>query len=253
MQRPPLVARALLHSMPVAPNAPPTPSAQVFPTLSASTIGSQTNIPATPAEPPRDRPVPSTSRTPRAIVNDSSDEDLALSYHMRNTSMPCESGWIMTPPGSPASRYSFEYNNPAPPLPPPPSYYSSPALADFGFAEPVQRFLLQLGTGPRALCKIDATLNFDARQWKTCFMAAGLSLDDARRLRHLIIQSLPLQTRQILRAAAHRQNHGVQPPRSLLSSPSISTTSIIVISDEDETDNSDFSITTDDLGGVSDV
>jgi hypothetical protein len=88
MQRPPLVARALLHSMPVAPNAPPTPSAQVFPTLSASMIGSQTNIPATPTKPPRDRPVPSTSRTPQAIVNDSSDEDSALSYHMCNTSMP---------------------------------------------------------------------------------------------------------------------------------------------------------------------
>ena len=85
----------------------------------------------------------------------------------------------------------LEVNNPVVPAPPPPAYYTVPLSADsFNFPLGVVTFLQDIDVGPRALCTISASCDYDMESWVSQFMGAGLTCEAVEALCDLFIEAL---------------------------------------------------------------
>lgn len=83
----------------------------------------------------------------------------------------------------------------------PPSYYTTPAVSNFDFTAPVAQFLLHIDVGPRALCLIADSRNFEMSSWKRNFRDAGLSHAHTEELYGLLVVGLTDEQRGVLSAA----------------------------------------------------
>lgn len=114
-----------------------------------------------------------------------------------------ERRWIQTPPGTPPSPAA---TTPAPATTTrtnvsPPAYYVPREVTSFDFAPPVEAFLRSIDVGPRALCIIDVTRDIECSGWKTSFLRAGLSEENALTLENLFVSSLTKEQGFVLLAA----------------------------------------------------
>ncbi|KAF7964988.1 hypothetical protein HWV62_1174 [Athelia sp. TMB] len=162
------------------------------------------------------------------IISISSDEEDVSEYitqprlHRPRTSRPQRrsSHWIHTPAGSPSRGPTASDI--------PPSYYTDPALASFGFPPAVMQFLQENNhTNARALCIINATQNCEIDCWLPRFCEAGLSTEEATRLKELLFEALPHEWRIALTAPPG------SPTPSIGTSESSLSASEAVLTDED--------------------
>lgn len=115
--------------------------------------------------------------------------------------------WVRTPDGSPPSRRTSRRHilpsGSGLPNDPPPAYseYLQPTLASFGFHPNVAEFLASRNISSAGLSRIDSTLNFHLDDWNAGFAEAGLSEQDAQALHMVVIESLPVLSRDALLTA----------------------------------------------------
>lgn len=135
----------------------------------------------------------------------SSDEEEEEEEELFRAGGP-RASWMATPEGSPkmvSEMVSLEINNPVPPAPPPPAYYTLPLSADsFDFPPAVVQFLQDLDVGPKALCKIAVARDYDMESWGVQFGSAGLSEDVSKILRELFVQALTPEQHAVLHLTA---------------------------------------------------
>lgn len=62
------------------------------------------------------------------------------------------------------------------------------------------KFLREIDVGPRALCRIDSTRNFELNSWRQNFKEAGLTDEHAATLQALLITGLTMEQRFVLHA-----------------------------------------------------
>ncbi|KIK33284.1 hypothetical protein CY34DRAFT_18465 [Suillus luteus UH-Slu-Lm8-n1] len=103
------------------------------------------------------------------------------------------SSWIRTPRGTPPRNDL--------PLSPPPAYRADITTPTFNIPPEGQAYLQCIGATPEVMSTIDASLDYSVDDWYTFFVAAGLSVSQARNLSQLIVQSLPEQHISVLHIA----------------------------------------------------
>ena len=114
----------------------------------------------------------------------SSDED------DNTSSVGYTSLWVQTPIGPPHVLL-LEVNNPVVLAPLPPAHYTVPLSTNsFNFPLGVVTFLWDIDVGPRALCTISASRDYDIESWVSQFMGVGLTCEAVEALRDLFIEAL---------------------------------------------------------------
>lgn len=190
---PQLVLSSLTSRLPQTPSTP-----RHHAIASSSTISAIPQMPSSlhlQTEPLSSQPTPLHTLTVNAVDVESDDDDAVIAMGPR-------ASWMSTPTGSPQLVH-LEINNPAPPAPPPPAYYTIPLHIDgFDFPPRVARLLEALDSGHRALCKISSARDYDIESWAGQFAEAGLSEEDAASLQNLFVEALTTEQRQILLAPA---------------------------------------------------
>ena len=129
------------------------------------------------------RPLPASQTVPVVdISNSDKDDNISLVGYT--------SSWVQTPIGSPHV-LPLEVNNLVVLAPLPPAYYTMPLSTDsFNFPLGVVTFLWDIDVGPRALCTISASCDYDIESWVSQFMGAGLTRKAAEALHDLFIKAL---------------------------------------------------------------
>ena len=129
------------------------------------------------------RPLPASQTVPVVdISNSDKDDNISLVGYT--------SSWVQTPIGSPHV-LPLEVNNLVVLAPLSPAYYTMPLSADsFNFPLGVVTFLWDIDVGPRALCTISASCDYDIESWVSQFMGAGLTRKAAEALHDLFIKAL---------------------------------------------------------------
>lgn len=106
------------------------------------------------------------------------------------SSSPSDASWINTPPGIPPQL--------DPQTPSHATYYYAPDITSFNFTDRVAEFLQNRTIGPRGLCMIDATRNYEFMSWRGRFSDAGLTADESEELEQLLLDELSAEQRLAL-------------------------------------------------------
>ena len=131
----------------------------------------------------RVRPLPASQMVSVVDISSSDKDD-------NTSSVRYTSSWVQTPTGLPHV-LPLEVNNLVVPAPPPPAYYTMPLSADsFNFPLGVVTFLWDINVGPRALCTISASHDYDIESWVLQFMGVGLTCEAVEALHDLFIEVL---------------------------------------------------------------
>ena len=129
------------------------------------------------------RPLPASQMVSVVDISSSDKDD-------NTSSVRYTSSWVQTPTGLPHV-LPLEVNNLVVPAPPPPAYYTMPLSADsFNFPLGVVTFLWDINVGPRALCTISASHDYDIESWVLQFMGVGLTCEAVEALHDLFIEVL---------------------------------------------------------------
>ncbi|KAF7972902.1 hypothetical protein HWV62_16624 [Athelia sp. TMB] len=133
---------------------------------------------------------PGSSRALVAAHNvvDISDSDEEESVHSGRIDTPPRSVTTSPTPSSPSGES-------------PPAYYAQPNAVSFDFAPAITTFLRDIHAGPRALCIIDRARDFEHSSWRSQFLSAGLSEDEASTLQGLFMDSLSSEQSYLLLTA----------------------------------------------------
>lgn len=115
-------------------------------------------------------------------------------------------------------------------------YYLEPDLSSFNFTPAVETFLREIDVGPRALCLIDVTRDFESNSWMENFRRAGLSEEHAAILQTLFVDSLSNEQGFILLAAADDEPQGLFTRRATRGSVAASESSVTTESSLGEDD-----------------